>query len=80
MSVSSRLAKAEEELERRRLIQSPVMRGAWETHCQGGLGRVEGEPCQEHQDCVFKTEPMTAPIRRIVLVNWHEGITTLGLG
>ncbi len=79
MSVASRVTKLEEELERRRL-KSPVMRGAWERHCPGGLGRIEGEPCKEHQDCVFKAEPITAPIRRMVIVNWYEGMTSLGLG
>ncbi len=53
------------------------MRGSHEVHCIGGWGRLEGERCAEHEECVFKAVPLPGPIRRVVMGHWYEGMTTL---
>jgi hypothetical protein len=53
------------------------MLGAYEVHCVGGLGRIEGERCQEHEDCVFTATPLPGRLRRIVMGHWQDGMTSL---
>ena len=77
MSVGGRLAKVEAELERQRLMKSPVLRGALEVNCTGGLGRIEGIECKEHEACVFHSTPIMGSIRRQYLFDWYEGMRPL---
>jgi len=77
MSVGTRLAKVESELERQRLIKSPVMRGAIEMHCTGGFGRLEGTACDEHEACVFSSTPIIGAITRQYIFAWQEGMPPL---
>ena len=81
MSLTSRLARVQEQLRDRGIGQAPpVMRGALEMHCPGGLSHVEGQVCSEHEDCVFQSTPMMAPIRRQIIIAWHEGMKNLDIG
>ena len=74
----SRLARVEEELQRRRPAPAPEMLGAIEIHCIGGASHfVEGEPCLEHEDCVYYSEPISQPLTRQYIFNWKEGMLPL---
>ena len=61
------------------LLHRPTrdMRGSHEVHCIGGWGRLEGERCEEHEQCVFQAIPLPGRLRRIVQFQWQEGITNL---
>ena len=72
----SRLTTRLENLEKRRRPQKEML-GSHEVHCIGGLGRVEGLRCEEHEDCVFQATPLPGPLRRMVIGEWQEGMTTL---
>ena len=53
------------------------MRGAIEVHCIGGWGHIEGQHCEEHEDCVFQATPLPGPLRRVVMGHWYDGMTNL---
>ena len=46
-------------------------------HCTGGLSYMKGEVCLEHEDCVYHPTPVLGRIRRQLIVDWHEGMTSL---
>ncbi len=77
MNVGRRLANLEAELERRHRIRSPVMRGALELHCPGGLGHIEGMACEEHEACAYTSSPIMGSIIRQYIFAWHEGMPPL---
>jgi hypothetical protein len=72
----SRLATRLTNLEKRHKPPKEML-GAYEVHCVGGLGRIEGERCQEHEDCVFTATPLPGRLRRVIVGEWHEGMTDL---
>jgi hypothetical protein len=72
----SRLTNRLENLEKRR-PRVKEMLGSHEVHCIGGWGRVDGERCVEHEDCVFQSTPLPGPLRRMIIGHWHEGMTSL---
>lgn len=76
MSIVGRLAKVESALESI-APRPPVMRGALELHCPGGLGRIEGMVCDEHEACVFTSSPIMGSIIRQYIFAWHEGMLPL---
>ena len=52
------------------------MLGAHEVDCAGGLGRIEGQRCEEREereDWVFQAIPLPGPIRRMVIGQWYKG-------
>ena len=52
-----------------------AMLGAIEEHCIGGWGKVRGgERCSEHEECAFRSTPISAAVRRVIMFDWHEGI------
>ena len=80
MRFDRRLARAQDELRKKGIgRQPPVMRGALEVHCTGGLSHMKGEVCLEHEDCVLHSTPLLAPIRRQIIFAWQEGMTSLDM-
>ncbi len=75
--IAARLAKVEAAMKEKGIGEPPVMHGAIEVHCTGGRGRVEGELCLEHEDCVFHSTPILGRIRRQIIFDWFEGMTSL---
>jgi hypothetical protein len=61
-------------LERQRWARPTPLPGAFEIHCVGGQSHVEGEPCSEHEACVFKATPISGRIRRQLIVEWYPGM------
>ena len=81
MRLMRRLAKAQDDLKKKGIGKEPP-RGSYESHCPGGLSHgIKGEPCSEHEDCVFQSTPVHSSIRRQVIINWYEGMPdSLGIG
>ena len=81
MRLTRRLTRAQEQLRQQGIGREPArMRGALEVHCVGGLlHEIEGERCDEHEDCVFHSTPILAAMRRQVIFAWQEGMTPLSL-
>ena len=63
-------------LEKRRRPQKQML-GSHEVHSIGGWGHIDGERCQEHEDCVFQATPVPGPIRRMIIGRWEDGMTHL---
>jgi hypothetical protein len=61
-------------LERQRWANPRVYTGAFEVHCVGGLGHLEGAVCNEHEGCVFDSKPVMNDLRRLIVLDWHEGM------
>ena len=70
--LSTRLANLE-----KRNRPAKEMLGSHEVHCVGGWGHIQGERCEEHEQCVFQATPLPGPLRRMIIGNWHEGMTNL---
>ena len=30
--------------------------------------------CSEHEECAFRSTPISAAVRRVIMFDWHEGI------
>jgi hypothetical protein len=72
----TRLTARLTQLEKKR-PRARQMLGSLEVHSIGGLGHVEGQPCEEHEACVFEATPLPGPIRRMVIGRWDDGMTKL---
>jgi len=70
--LSTRLSNLEK---RRRPVRQ--MLGLREVHCIGGWSHIEGQRCEEHEQCVFEARPLPGALRRIIMYEWQEGITHL---
>ena len=60
-------------IERHAFAQTEVLRGSYEVHCPGGFGHVQGELCDEHDACVFRSTPTHGDVRRQIIMAWEEG-------
>ena len=72
----SRLATRLTNLERRHRPAREML-GSHEVHCIGGWTHIEGQRCEEHEQCVFEARPLPGALRRIIMFDWQEGITHL---
>ena len=75
----SRLSARLTNLEKRHKPPKEML-GTYEVHCVGGLGKIKGERCEEHEDCVFHATPLPGRLRRMIIGHWYEGMTDLSLG
>jgi len=73
--MKSNLSARLKAIERHRWAQSPqVLGGSYQVHCPGGAGRFDGEPCSEHEACVFRSTPTHNRLRRQIIMSWHDGM------
>jgi hypothetical protein len=69
--VRSNLESRLKALERHGWTQPQEMQGSIEMHCLGGLSHFEGQTCEEHEQCVFRSTPIRGRIRRQYLTRWQ---------